>query len=346
MCREQLNYHRIRLVAVTLLALTSSTSALAQPVWRAGWANDLVFGSDNQFTNGVFVQKISELADSLPATSGTPAFGKRMARFVLPARDDLQYREIWTLGHNMQTPGDIDRADVILTDVPFVSMLGWANSFIAFNDQELTGFQLMLGWAGDLTLGEQAQKIAHEISGDREPQGWDNQLENEPLLNLYAMRKQKFHDNDWMDAAWNLDAALGNFFSYGQAALEFRFGDRPGGFAPAFTPIGRNLDYDARIQAPGKSYFYASMIVRATGLLFALPRHGNLLRTDNEWTDDERIDPENLFGQLLLGLHYERPNWGLHFTYNLATDSVDRESGPEIEDKSNSFGILVGEWRF
>jgi len=225
-------------------------------------------------------------------------------------------------------------------------MIGWGNSFIGFNDEECTGFQTLLGWAGDITLGQELQDAAHEISGATNPSGWDNQLDNEPLLNVYAMRKQKFHNAGWMDAAWNVDAALGNFFTFGQAALEFRFGDRPAGFAPAPTPVGRNLDYDARLHAAGESYFYASAIVRGTGLLFALPRYGNLLRDNNVWTENERIDPNRLLGQLILGLHYERTNWGLHFTLSLATDSVEAERGPGIEDPSNNFGILMAEWKF
>lgn len=334
------------IAALALVGLAATGDASAQAVWRAGWANDEFVGSDNQFTNGIFLQKNSILADSLEQTDGTPAFGKSLAAWLLPAREGLHYRETWTIAQNMQTPDDIDRRDVILTDVPYVGMLGWANSFIAFNDDELSGFQTLLGWAGDWTQADETQKAAHALTGANSPEGWKNQLDNEPLFNLYAMRKQKFYRNGWMDAAWNVDAALGNFFTLGQAALEFRFGNRPPGFAPAPTPTGRNMDYDARIQAPGQRYFYASAIVRATGLVFALPRHGNLLRGDNLWTENEQIDPENLLGQLVLGLHYERERWGLHFTLNLATDSVDPENGRELEDPSNNFGILMAEWKF
>jgi len=338
--------HRaLAFLALVVLAGAFSSTTMAQPLWRAGWANDEFLGSDNQFTNGLFLQKNSLLADSLEQTGGTPAFGKSLAAWLLPVRDDLLYRETWTIAQNMQTPDDINRRDVILTDVPYVGMLGWTNSFIAFNDQQLTGFQTLLGWVGDLTQADETQKAAHAITGANSPEGWKNQLDNEPLFNVYAMHKQKFYRNGWMDAAWNLDAALGNFFTLGQAALEFRLGDRPAGFAPALTPTGRNIDYDARIPTPGRSYFYASAIVRATGLAFAMPRHGNLLRNDNLWTENERIDPKNLLGQLVLGLHYERARWGLHFTVNLATDAIDPEDGSNLEDPSNNFGILMVEWK-
>lgn len=337
-------FSTVAVLMMTVLIAAPSV-ALAQPTWRVGWTNDEFLGSDNQFTNGLFLQKNSELADSLFATTGTLAFGKGLAALLLPDRGDLHYRETWTLGHNMQTPDDIQQRELIVNDVPYVSMIGWSNSFIAFNDQELTGFQTLLGWAGDLTLGEELQSFAHKVVGAGDPKGWGNQLDNEPLLNLYAMRKQKFFHNDWMDAAWNIDGALGNFFTLGQAALEFRFGDRPAGFAPAPTPTGRSMDYDARIRAPDEQHFYASAVIRATGLLYALPRHGNLLRSGNAWTKNEQIDPNELIGQLILGLHYERANWGLHLTFNLATNSID-DNNSEIEDPSNNFGALVGEWKW
>jgi len=336
-----------RPLALALLATWAGVATGQDaPRWRYSWANDEFLGSDNQFTNGISLQKHSALAESLAAASGTPAFGKHLAAWILPERDDLFYRETWTIGQNMQTPNNINARDVILTDVPYVGMLGWANSFIAFNDRELTGFQTLLGWVGDLTLAEQAQSTAHRITGASDPNGWRNQLDNEPLLNVYVMRKQKFYSTGWMDAAWNLDAALGNFFSHGQAALEFRFGDRPRGFAPAATPTGRNLDYDGRIRDPGARHFYASAILRTTGLLYAMPRDGNLLRSGNEWTENNRLDPERLLGQLILGLHLERPRWGAHLTVVLASDTVDIENGAEIEDPRNSFVILSAEWRF
>lgn len=324
----------------------SAAAGVSGDSWRLGWANDEIMGSDNQFTNGAFLQRSSPTADSLAATAGTPAFGKGLAALVLPEREGLRYRESWTLGHNMQTPDDIGRRDLIVTDVPYVGMVGWSNSFYAFDDREFTGFQTLIGWVGDLALAEPVQTTTHAITGATEPNGWDNQLANEPLLNVYAMRKVRFFDSRWVDAAWNVDGALGNFFTQAQAALELRFGRRPGGFVPTVLPTGHMLDHDARFGAADGGYFYASAIVRASAVAFAMPRDGNLLRDDDRWTDNERIDTERLLGQLVLGLHYERPAWGLHLQLHLATDSASPSNGEELVDPGNNFGMLIGEWRF
>jgi len=345
----------LRLVGLSCLlasALVLTTNAFAQtddtrPTWRLMWANDAVFGSDNQFSNGFGAAKHSALAGSLDQAGNTPAFGKWLARWFLPERDGLYYREGWTVGHNIQTPDDIRRRDIILDDVPYVSMIGWTNSHIAFNNREFTGFQTLVGWVGDLTLGEQIQSTAHKASNANDPKGWDNQLDNEPLFNVFYMKKRKVLDNDLFDLSVNLDGAAGNMFTFAQTALELRVGDRPDGFAYQINTIGHNLDFDARMHGGEKTYLYASAILRGTAMLHALPRDGNLLRSDNDWTDDNQLDAKEFLSQLGLGVHLERRNWGLHATLFLSSDAVDSSRrGTRVADPENNFAVVTYEWKF
>jgi len=336
-------------IAAALLVGAGSVGAQtndARPNWRILWANDAIFGSDNQFTNGFGAAKHSALASSLDRTGGTPAFGRWLAGLVLPARDDLVYREGWTVGHNIQTPDNIQQRDIILDDVPYVSMAGWTNSHIAFNDRELTGFQTLVGWVGDITLGEQIQSQAHKLSDANDPKGWDNQLANEPLLNIYAMKKLKFLDTDWFDATANIDAGLGNLFTFGQAALELRFGRRPEGFAYQVNTVGHALDFDARIHAPQRTYLYTSVILRGTGFGHALPRDGNFLRNNDDWTDDNELNASEFVGQVGLGLHLERRNWGAHLNVYFATSAIENPGRDAVADPNNNFAVAIFEWQF
>ncbi|MDT8449802.1 MAG: lipid A deacylase LpxR family protein [Wenzhouxiangellaceae bacterium] len=343
--------HRILFVTAVLAAMVAAAGAGAQtddtrPNWRVMWANDAIFGSDNQFSNGFGAAKHSALAESLDEAGGTPAFGRWLARFFLPSRDGLYFREGWTVGHNLQTPDNIKVREINLDDVPYVSMIGWTNSHIAFDNRRFTGFQTLVGWVGDITLGEQIQSTAHKISNANDPKGWDKQLDNEPLFNVYWMKKYKLFDSAFMDVTGNADIAAGNMFTFGQTALEFRFGDRPDGFAYQVNTIGHNLDYDARIHAPGKSYLYTSVILRGSGVLHALPRDGNLIRNDNEWTDDNRLNAEEWIGQAAFGLHYERANWGLHANLFISSSAVESPSGNNVADPNNNFAVLLFEWQF
>lgn len=313
--------------------------------WELQWHNDGFANSDNQFTNGVSLRKHSELFGSLEATRGTPAFGKALARWFLPESSSLHYRETWAVGQNMQTPDEIAREEIILSDVPYVGMLGWTNNYTAFDDNRFSGFGFLLGWVGDSALGEEAQELAHDITGARDPQGWDNQLDFEPLVNLYYASKRKLLSTSGFDVAAALDLAAGNFFTYGRGALEFRFGDRPRGFTPVPMPTGHGLDYMPVHLESGRVYTYLTAVVRATAFAHVMPRDGNLFRDGDEWTENNTLNPEELVGQLVLAVHHERPRWSVHLNFILSTDTVDGDGLPVTEDPQNSFGTVVIEWR-
>ncbi|NKI33862.1 lipid A deacylase LpxR family protein [Wenzhouxiangella sp. XN79A] len=331
------------IVVLGAIFLGATLPAGADTRWRAAWANDTFAGTDNQFTNGVALQAHSALADSLAETGGTPAFGKSLVGWLLPERHGLRYRESWTLGHTMQTPEQLQVEELILDDVPYAGMLAWANSFLALDDRELTGVGTLLGWVGDATLAGPIQTTVHELSGATEPEGWDNQLANEPVLNLYAVYKRKFIRREFFDAALSIDAGLGNAVTYGQAGLELRFGDRPQGFALAPTRVAADFDYDGRIPTGDPEHVYLTVAARATGFVHTIHRDGNLLRSD-AWTDRNVIEPEDILGQVAIGLHYERPTWGLHFHAVLSTDTTDVPGGPGLEDPRNHFAVLSLEW--
>ena len=340
------------ILLLTLILLGTGLSGPAHALdpakssWRVFWANDDFLGNDNQFTNGISVIENSALAPSLAATSGTLAFGKRLAALILPDRGDLHYRETWSIAQNLQTPDEDGQDEVILDDLPYVGMIGWTNTYTAFNNRELTAFQTLIGAVGEITLGEQAQSAAHKISGANDPDGWENQLDNEPLLNIYAMKKYKFYDRPRFDASVDVSGGLGNFFSFGQTGLEFRYGRRPGGFAPFPIPMGHGIDVDARLSRPGQTYLYSSLIVRGRAFLFAMPRDGNLLRRNNEWSEDNVLDPRDVIGELILGFHLERASWGAHLNFAFTTDTVKNADDTAVANPKNNYASLNFEWQF
>jgi len=335
-------------VAVGLLLgviCTASAHSERGPTrWRFAFANDAFLRSDNQFSNGLTVQAHSARASSLGGTQGTPSFGKTLARFVLPQGRGWYFRESWGVAQTVQNPDDLERTTIQLDDVPYVGMLGWTNAYVAFNDRELVGFQTLLGWVGSASLGEQSQRAAHRMLAVSPPRGWDHQLGNEPLLNVYFMRKAKILRTHWLDAALSSDAALGNFYTQVQAAMEWRAGFLPHGFAPQVTGVGRSVEHDARMRLPGRTYAYASLVIRGSAFGFVMPRDGNLLRGGNRWSRENTLDPATLVGQGVLGLHLERNAWSVHVHIVLATDAVRGQS--VIVDPRNQFGVISVEWQF
>ncbi len=316
------------------------------PVFQFELANDVILSSDNQFTNGIAFHHHSAIADSLDRAGGTLAFGKILARPFLPVSDQLHYRETWVFGQSIQTPDDIETSQLILNDVPYAGGLAWSNSFYAFDDAHFYGFQWLFGWVGPDTRAESTQKAVHYSIGGDNPEGWNNQLDSEPLLNLHYATRHKVVRTEWFDAAITADLAVGNMLTFAQTGLELRIGDKPQGFAYIPDPPGRGIDSDATILDPGQRYLYGTVAVRGTGTLHSIALDGNLIRDDNAWTENNTIEPKTWTGQLILGMHYTAPRWGAHLTLWLSTDTIEDDNLAPSEDPRNSFGSLLLEYRF
>jgi lipid A 3-O-deacylase len=318
-----------------------------RPTWRLELANDLIFSSDNQFTNGFTIQKHSTISGDFDDLQGVRTFGKRIARRLLPQDDDLVYRKALTVGQIMGTPDAIEETDIILDDAPYLGMLAAEGSWIAFNDTRLTGFATTIGIVGEYSFAEQAQSGIHSIIDATEPKGWDNQLDNELVLNFHYMKKRKLWNMPSFDGALDFDLAVGNFFTGLDAGIEMRFGRKPGGFSYTPDPLGRAIAYDATLaRQDGRTEVYGTLAARAWTWAVFMPFEGNTFASGNEWTENNIVDPEKVIGQVIAGFHVVRPSWGIHFTWTFATDNVDESSIPLGVEVENNFGVIMFEWRF
>jgi len=269
-----------------------------------------------------------------------------MARLFLPDREGLYYRESWSFGQNMQTPDEIENPDIILNDVPYMGMIGWQNSFVAFNDQSLTSFGWMIGAVGENSFAEEVQEAVHNLTDAEDPEGWEHQLDNEPILSLLYTKKKKLWRKPNFDGAIAFNAAASNFISYGELGLEMRFGRMPEGFAYVPDAIGRGLHYHAMLPAKEESFFYGTLIVRGTGFAVHMLREGNTFVDDNEWTENNVLEPKDFTAQVFAGIHYERQKWALRFNFWYGSDSVETDVLPAEQDPENTGGTITYEWRF
>jgi hypothetical protein len=329
---------------IIVAALTSTAAhADAGATWRIQWDNDGVFHSDNQFTNGFSVQKHGAVAREWPQVGGTFAFGKRMAGRLLPrSQDGLQFREGWSIGQDLQTPEDLSRKDPIADDVPYGALLAVENTWVAFDDRRLYGFGWLYGVVGPAALGKPVQQGMHTLLGADTPEGWSNQLRNELTLNLYYDRKQKLARVPWGDLALGGSASLGNLFTGASVSLEARLGRHPpAGFVHLPDPLGFGLSHEAS-EAPrdrSQTALYASLVVRQTVLGYSVFYNGNLLH------DGPNVEHETLVGSAILGLHYERPRWGIHLNVLLSGDTVDPGVARSEPDTTLNYGTVTLDFR-
>lgn len=313
--------------------------------------NDVLVDSDNGFSNAWSFQIHTPVADSWDNVEGPAAHIKTFAAWLPSLTDDgLKYRASFSIGQIIQTPDDIENPDPIPNDVPYVGLLAAQLGLIAYNDREFRGFGFVLGVSGRPSMAEQTQNFFHNTTGTAETaQGWDNQLETEPLINMTYMRKLKFYQvgdraNFSFDTSISGDVELGNLVTAAGVRLETRFGkNMPGGFSYYSDPIGRTMTYDASL-APKKSKqaaIYGTFGLYASAIAHIITLDGTVFR-DNPPTVDT-IEKEETVGNVNLGFHFERPSWGLHLSHTITTDAVKQADA--TPDADNTFSTLMFEWR-
>lgn len=334
------------LISGSVFAQTEQASQRRDnPMWRFESANDVFFGTDNQFTNGWNIQKHSALAESIDQLHGVPGFGRSLARWALPEGEGLHYRNALVVGQNMSTPEDIENENIILDDLPYHGLLAAEGAWIAFNDSRFTGFAVTAGLVGEYSLAEFVQTSVHSLIGSTDPNGWDHQLDHEPVLNFSYLKKRKLWNTPWFDGALAMDLALGNYHTGVSVGLEMQIGRKPGGFSFSPDAIGRGMHYDATLgREDGKAEFYGTLTARVWAWALFMPLEGNIFRDDNEWTENNTLDPEQVVPQVLVGFHYVKPRWGLHLNFVIQGDNVDR--GTIAEDIENDFGMITFDYRF
>ncbi|MBV6415682.1 MAG: hypothetical protein CMLOHMNK_00195 [Steroidobacteraceae bacterium] len=216
--------------------------------WRGGTLrleNDLLAGTDRNYTNGVALMAVSrdlqgELRPTcLPGPIGLyarligwadPGFTRGSGS--RPASQNLVVR----FGQAMFTPEDETRSDVIVDDRPYAGLLylglAW-NRRIHPRDarhEVLDVRELTIGVIGPWSLAEQSQDLVHRVRNIERFRGWDNQLHNEPAFQVAMERKFKPHLEGAVRPGWGSDwigsyaLRAGNIETAASTGVELRAG--------------------------------------------------------------------------------------------------------------------------
>jgi hypothetical protein len=125
--------------------------------------------------------------------------------------------------------------------------------------------EMTLGVIGPLAQGERIQKFVHDAISAKDPNGWDNQLENEPGLILSWQRRWPWfyhleRDGFQLSMEPHGGMALGNVYTYAGGGITARFG-------PA--AVWQDTPPRVRPAIPGTGFFTAPPSNRLSWFVFA-----------------------------------------------------------------------------
>ncbi len=194
--------------------------------------NDL-FGFDNKdryYTHGTKLSWISrDLSDSGEASSLPLWIRWVLDRVPLINGPEIRRSVSFSLGQNIYTPEDKERSDLIPDDRPYAGVTYLGLGFHGISGRRMDTLEVDVGIVGRHSYAEDCQKVIHDWIGSVAPKGWEHQLKDEPILNLFFERKWRLlkareAGGLGFDASRTWDGAAGNAYTGVNLGGQVRFG--------------------------------------------------------------------------------------------------------------------------
>lgn len=304
------------------------------------WENDVLTGSDNNYTNGVGVSWVSNDIDNYEERSFVRRWGEFWSFLPFVGNDGYRTYAAWSLAQEMHTPDDIDDPDPPLDDQPYAGVLYLDSNVYAKSERWTHTWQLRLGVVGPASQADEVQKWFHDVIGADEPMGWDTQLPNEAVINVGYTGTYLLARGDLSrSASWRVipvaNAALGNYFTgvglglYGE--IGWNLADALGG-----TALRQGLNTASTVgvgPVHGWSVSLSGGFV-GYGVGHYLPLDGTVFR------DSRSVDTEPFIGMATVGISVRHRRFVafLGRTYFTQTFETERERA--------EFGTFSLSWYF
>lgn len=308
--------------------------------WQLQWENDafaIGSGSDEHYTNGVRINWLrNPLARDNPKwTAGFAELWCIRTRLCgFKSADDATPSDVvWGhgVGENFYTPEDISVPQLIVTDRPYAGYLYYSTLLLLRNDTARLPddwkdnrpvqnyFELQVGVVGPEAAGEHLQSWAHEVIDDEQPQGWANQLNVEPTLQLIYVWRRKQWGNTRFDLIPHWGLGLGTVMTYAAAGGTVRYGRNLSDFPemvimPTVSPPALNVE---------PIEYYVFLGAEGRGVAHNIFLDGNVFGGDSH-----SVDKESFVYDLKTGFAIRYKEWRLTYTFTRRSN----EFSPNFDD--------------
>lgn len=239
------------------------------------------------------------------------------------------------IGQSMYTPSDLTRETPDPTDIPYSAMISLTSSYIVLNKNHADMASTSIGIIGPAALGEQTQKLVHQVLASDDPQGWDSQLHSELVFKLGRGRvwRNWASELDTVDVLASVKGSVGTLRSAASSSVIVRYG------RDLNRSFGSFLLNESRTTNPmavnGEWYVYAG--IQAEYVFNEIFMDGNTYR------DSASVDYDHSFLGLNFGAAY---SWGRN-ALSFAVNHSDwlQPSNSKYTDETR-YGTLTYSWQF
>lgn len=337
----------IILYAPPLQALAETKDDSLFQMFTLYFENDAFFGTDYFYTNGIkFAWTSGDLkkskSDSL-LNAWTCSLGG-----LLPLVGAPGFKRSLSLavGQNMYTPEDTQDSELIENSRPYAGLTYFEIGISGRNSLEINSWEVVLGMVGPHSYAGDTQKAVHNWNGWDAPNGWDHQLKDEPILNLFFTQRRKIL-NGAPGGQWGCDiipswgGGVGNLYTGAQAGVQIRLGwNLPNDFGTSMIRPGSNtntpMDEDGRMISGRPHRFGVHLFAGADG--FYCLR--NMTLDGNTFQESHSIPKEPFVASFMAGLGVTISRCKISFAHVYQTKEFKQQKDQE------QFGSITFHYMF
>jgi len=292
--------------------------------------NDSFAGTDRDYTNGIRFSWLSS-EESMPTWA-------RSVAHILPLASDGNKRISIAAGQSMFTPKDITTSAPRPGDHPYAGWLYGSVGMVSDTGKTLDNVMLTLGVVGPLAYAKETQVFVHQVIGSPHPEGWHNQLKNEPGAILTYERKWRgiYEFSPFgmgADITPHVGGNLGNVNTDATVGATFRLGyDLPADYGPPrIRPSLPGSDFFIPTKELG-GYLFTTIAERAVGR--------NIFLDGNTFSDGPHVNKEIMVSSLQVGAAITYGQTRLSYTQVFMTKEYT------TQQRGSAFGAFTLSCRF
>jgi len=288
-----------------------STNGMADSI-RLYLENDIVAKTDSDYTHGTRITYGKSYTNDVP--------------FLLGETKEIDF----SLTQLIYTPSPKSVVELQPLERPYAGFLGiGVNTKSLLNKRTQFEEGIAIGVVGPYSFAEETQTTVHEWLDSAQPMGWDNQLNNEPIINYHYAASYKAIQYTCFDIISKSEAALGNMFTYIDSGFMTRVGYNLN------NNFGLNrIEPTTRVFNKDDTYFY----------LFVYPQIRyvvqNIFLDGNTFEDSHSVEKEPIVTDFSLGAAAGYDRFELAFSY------VFRSKEFETQTDADRLGAITVTYNF
>lgn len=289
--------------------------------------NDFIAHADHDYSHALSLAWGTGNVASRPDDSRLRSWTETL-RFLpwVSAEDSEKY---WTfrLVQQIFTPEDIEAELPPAGQHPYAGLLFGQATLHARRPRSQHDYALIAGMVGPSVVAGELYRLSHKTIGSSEANGWDEQLEDEPLINLnYSYERRLIASSCERSLQWDLasliGAGAGTYMVGAAAGLNLRVGFH---LPETYEGFGMRLGFATDSVPTGPPCnerwgLFASFAARGVALAHYMP-HGNV------WASGYSVDTEPWITVQEVGLHLYYRRMTLSHKWVTGSDYYATQSG-------------------